>query len=389
MVSGFSILRNPFRVLVVLLLSLVLTACQIGGPIGGGAGPRISGQTVQVAMLLPVSGGGGDALLSRSLENAARLAAADVAGNTTIEITVYDTAGNASTAATRAQEAVAAGADVILGPLRSGAAAAVGVAVANTNVAVLSFSNNTEIAGGNVLVMGYTFANTANRIVGYAARQGSGNIVLVHASNLAGEVARDAVRNAAARTGATISATIPYEFSQTGVVNVVSQVNSAVRNNGANAVMLTSDSAGALPLFAQLLPENGLNTSVVQMMGLTRWDTPPATLQFSGLQGGWFTLPDPGATASFNSRFTAANGSPPHALGSLGYDAVRAVAAAASSGRIGTADMIGAGQIDGATGPFRFLADGTIERALAVAEIANQQVNVIDPAPRRLGGAGL
>jgi len=68
---------------------------------------------------------------------------------------------------------------------------------------------------------------------------------------------------------------------------------------------------------------------------------------------------------------------------------VRAVSAAASSGRMGTADLIAIGQIDGAGGAFRFLNDGTIERALAIAQIVNQQVSVIDPAPRRLGGAGL
>ncbi|WP_341862672.1 ABC transporter substrate-binding protein [Gymnodinialimonas sp. 57CJ19] len=387
MVSGFSTLRNPLRALVALLLSFVLTACQIGGgPIGLGTGPRV-GQTVEVAMLLPVSGSGGDALLARSLENAARLAAADVAGSATIEITVYDTAGNAATAATRAQEAVSAGADVIVGPLRSDAAAAVGVAVANSNIAVLSFSNNTEIAGGNVLVLGHTFANTASRIVTYSARQGRGNIVLVHANNLAGEVARDAVRSAASRSGATITATVPYEFSQNGVVNAVPQVVSAVRSGG-NAILLSSNSAGALPLFAQLLPENGLDTSSIQMMGLTRWDIPPATLQFTGLQGGWFALPDPNATASFNARYAAVNGGAPHTLGGLGYDAIRAIAATAASGRMGSADLIAAGQIDGSGGAFRFLNNGTIERALAVAEIANQQVNVIDPAPSRLGGAG-
>ncbi len=388
MVSGFAKLRNPARILGALLLTFVLTACQIGGgPIGLGTGPRVSGQTIEVAMLLPMSGGGGDALLSRSLENAARLAAADVAGNATINITVYDTAGNAATAATRAQEAVGNGADVIVGPLRSDAAAAVGVAVANSNVAVLSFSNNTEIAGGNVLVLGYTFANTADRIVSYAARQGRGNIVLVHASNLAGEVARDAVRTAAARSGANITATIPYEFSQVGVVNVVPQVTSAARNS--DAVLLTSDSAGALPLFAQLLQENGLNPATTQMMGLTRWDIPPATLEFSGLQGGWFTLPDTGAAADFNARYAATNGGAPHALGSLGYDAIRAVAQTAGTGRLGAGDFVAAGQVDGAGGVFRFLNDGTIQRALAVAAIVNQQVSVIDPAPRRLGGAGL
>ncbi len=388
MVSGFAKLRNPARILGALLLSLVLTACQFGGgPIGLGTGPRLSGQTVEVAMLLPVSGSGGDALLSRSLENAARLAAADVAGSATVNITVYDTAGNAATAASRAQEAVGNGADVIVGPLRSDAAAAVGVAVANSNVAVLSFSNNTEIAGGNVLVLGYTFANTANRIVSYSARQGRGNIVLVHASNLAGEVARDSVLRAASRSGANITATIPYEFSQVGVVNVVPDVTSAARNS--DAVLLTSDSAGALPLFAQLLPENGLDTSSVQMLGMTRWDIPPATLQFSGLQGGWFTLPDPNAASAFNSRYGSVHGAAPHALGGLGYDAIRAVAQTAGTGRLGAGDFVAAGQIDGAGGVFRFLNDGTNQRALAVAQIVNQQVSVIDPAPRRLGGAGL
>ncbi len=389
MVSGFSNPRNPLRIGVALVLSMVLTACQIGGgPIGLGAGPRVSGQSVQVAMLIPLSGAGGDALLARSLENSARLAAADVAGTTNVEIVVYDTAGDAAVAASRAQEAVSAGADVIVGPLRSDAAAAVGVAVANSNVAVLSFSNNTEIAGGNVLVLGYTFANTANRIVSYSARQGRGNIVLVHASNLAGEVARDAVRRAAARTGANIVSTIPYEFSQVGVVNVVPQVTDAVRNQGGNSVLLTSDSAGALPLFAQLLPENGLNTDNVQLMGLTRWDIPPATLQFSGLQGGWFTLPDGAAAADFNARYAAANGTAPHALGSLGYDAIRAIAQTAGLGRMGAGDLVATGQIQGAGGAFRFLPDGTIERALAVAQIVDQQVTVIDPAPRSLGGAG-
>ena len=387
MVSGFRRLRNPLKVVSALFLSLVLVGCQLGGgPIGLG-GPRISGQTVQVAMLLPLSGSGGDSALAQSLERAARLAAADVAAGTTVEIVVYDTAGDAATAATRAQEAVSAGADVIVGPLRSDAAAAVGVAVANSNIAVLSFSNNTEIAGGNVLVLGYTFANTANRIVNYAVRQGRGNIVLVHASNLAGEVARDAVRAAAGRNGATIAATIPYEFSQIGVVNVVPEVVDAVRNNGGNSILLTSDSAGALPLFAQLLPENGLDSSV-QLMGLTRWDIPPATLEFSGLQGGWFTLPDGAAAADFGARYAAANGAPPHALGSLGYDAIRAVAQAAAAGRLGPQDFITAGQVTGAGGAFRFLPDGSIERALSVAAIVEQQVSVIDSAPRSLGGPG-
>jgi ABC-type branched-subunit amino acid transport system substrate-binding protein len=389
MVSAFSSLRTPLRWAVLGLLAAVLAGCQMAGP-RLGTGPRISGESVEIALLLPLSSPqGGDAIIARSLENAARLAATEQTG-VNIDLRVYNTDGNPATAATVARQAVQEGADVILGPLRSESAAAVGVAVANSGIAVLSFSNNAEVAGGNVFVLGNTFANTSNRIVSYAARQGVGNIVVVHASNLAGEVARDAVRRAAARSGATISASVPYEFSQTGVINAVPQVVEAVRDNGANGVLLTSDSAGALPFFAQLLPENGLDLETVRVMGLTRWDTPPQTLEFAGLQGGWFTVPDRAALAGFEGRYAAAYGSAPHTLAALGYDGVRAVAeTVAATGRAGGADLTASAGFQGAGGVFRLLPDGTNQRALAIAQVIENQVAIIDPAPRRLGGPGL
>jgi hypothetical protein len=42
----------------------------------------------------------------------------------------------------------------------------------------------------------------------------------------------------------------------------------------------------------------------------------------------------------------------------------------------------------GVNGIFRLRADGTNERGLAVAQIQNGTVVVIDAAPRRFGGAG-
>lgn len=388
MISALQLFRNPLRRLAFVGLFFLVAACQ---PIGGltTAGPAVSGQTVQVAMLLPLgSAQGGDVVVARSLENAARLAATDMS-DVTIQITVYDTAGQAAQAASVAQQAVSDGADIIVGPLRSDAAAAVGVAVASSNVNVLSFSNNTEIAGGNVFVLGHTFANTADRVIGYAASQGRTGIVVTHADTLAGQVARDAVRSAAARSGATILGTVPYEFSQTGVINAVPGIVDIVRNSSTDSLMLTSDSAGALPFFAQLLPENGLNVDEIQLMGLTRWDTPPQTLTFAGLQGGWFALPDPSATADFNARYSATYIDQPHILAALGYDAIRAVAdTARTAGRLGAAELTSSAGFDGANGVFRLRSDGTNQRAMAIAQIVDNQVAVIDPAPRRLAGAG-
>jgi hypothetical protein len=388
MISALRLLRKPWQILGLFGLTAMLSACQVAGPTTG-AGPRVGGQTVQVAMLLPLSSQqGGDAVIARSLENAARLAASELEG-VTVEITVYDTAGQAAQAAAVARQAVAAGADVIIGPLRSDAAAAVGVAVANSNIAVLSFSNNTEIAGGNVFVLGHTFQNTAARVVSFAAAQGNNRIVISHAQNLAGEVARDSVLRAAQAANASVVAVLPYEFSQTGVIDAVPRIVASVRETGANSLMLTADSAGALPFFAQLLPENGLDVTNVRMMGLTRWDTPPQTLEFAGLQGGWFAVPDPIATAQFNARFEAAYGSPPHILGALGYDAIRAVGeTAAATGRLGVSNLTASAGFQGANGVFRLLSDGTNERAMAIAQVTQNQVAVIDPAPRRLGGFG-
>jgi ABC-type branched-subunit amino acid transport system substrate-binding protein len=215
----------------------------------------------------------------------------------------------------------------------------VGVAVANSGISVLSFSNNADVAGGNVFVLGNTFSNTANRLVSHAARQGAGNIVVVHAANLAGEVAamRCAGRRTVGRDDCRLGA---LRVFPTGVINAVPQVVEAVRANGATGVLLTSDSAGALPFFAQLLPENGLDLETVRVMGLTRWDTPPQTLEFAGLQGGWFTVPDQAALAGFEGRYAAAYGSAPHTLAALAYDGVRAVAeTVAATGRAGGADL--------------------------------------------------
>ena len=386
MISVLRLLRKPRQIAGLIAITAILASCQATTP---GTGARISGQTVQVAMLLPMtSAQGGDAVIARSLENAARMAAADLSG-VTIEITVYDTAGQAARAAAVAREAVAAGADVILGPLRSDAAAAVGVAVANSDIAVLSFSNNTEIAGGNVFVLGHTFQNSAARVISFAASQGRSRIVVAHGQNLAGEVARDAVLNAARAVNASIVSVVPYEFSQGGVIDAVPRIVSAVRDGGANAVMLTADSAGALPFLAQLLPENGLDIATVQMMGLTRWDTPPQTLELSGLQGGWFALPDPQASAGFDTRYEAAYGGPSHIIGGLGYDAIRAVGETViTTGRLTPQNLSASAGFQGANGVFRLRGDGTNERAMAIAQVIDNQVAVIDPAPRRLAGFG-
>lgn len=373
-----------------------LAACQpiaVGG-LGGGSnsGQRIDpGAPVPVALLVPRgSGKASDDLLASSLENSARLAAADLDG-VRIDLRVYSTAGQPAQAQSAALQAVADGAKIILGPVFAEAANAAGVAVAPKNVNVLAFSNNATIAGGNVFILGPTFENTARRLASFARQQGKGRILIVHSDNVSGQLGSRAIQSALAASGATLAGTVPYEFSQQGVVAAIPRIKQAATAGSADAIFLTANTAGALPLFSQMLPEQGLGPSTMQYIGLSRWDIPPQTLDLPGLQGGWFALPDTVKSQAFRARYQGAYGSEPHPIGGLAYDGIAAIGALVKSGKAnaltGAALTQGAG-FQGASGIFRLRPDGTNERGLAVATIRDKQVVVIDPAPASFRGAG-
>ncbi|MEJ1993051.1 MAG: penicillin-binding protein activator [Maritimibacter sp.] len=353
--------------------------------------PQIdSSRPVPVALLVP--GGGSNAVenaMARSLENAARLAMSDLDG-VTIDLKVYNTAADADTAAAMAKQAVRDGAKIILGPVYSQNATAVGAAAPSVNV--LSFSNNPAVAGGNVFVLGNTFQNTARRLVTYAAAQGKGDIMIVNGDSPTENVGRDAIAQAIASTpGATQTGNMSFAVSQTGVINAVRDISIQARNSGSNSIFLTSGTDGALSFLAQLLPENGLTPDRIQYIGLQRWDIPASARTLPGLQNGWFALPDPALQDQFTQRYVAAYGENPHSIAGLAYDGIAAIGALAKSGN---ADALSGAALTqpqgfvGVNGVFRLRADGTAERALAVMQIIDKEPVVIAPAARSFAVAG-
>jgi len=202
---------------------------------------------------------------------------------------------------------------------------------------------------------------------------------------------RAAIARGVAAAGGSVVAVGAYEFSQNGVVAAAPGIVASARSTTADAVFLTADTAGALPLITQLLRDNGLDTEATRLIGLTRWDIPAATVALPGVQGGWFALPDPALYSQYQSRYQAAYGEAPHPISGLAYDGIAAIGALAKRGQSGalaaSALTQGAGFV-GVNGIFRLRSDGTNERGLAVAQVRNSQVVVIDPAPRSFGGAG-
>lgn len=393
MFSVFSKARKSFTKLALGLSVMALAACDPGAlTIGGGGGPSIdTSKPVPVALLVPYgSEQAGDVALAQSLENAARLAMADLKG-VTIDLKVYPTAGRPDQASAAASRAVNEGAKIILGPVYGGNAKLAGIPAANGGINVLSFSNNSDVAGGNVFVLGPTFQNTANRLVSYAKSRGKNRIFVVNADSPAETAGANAIKTAITQQGATFAGEQNFELSQQGVVNAIRPIANAAKSSGSDAVFFTSGNDGAMPLLAQMLPESGVSSPEQQYIGLQRLNFPASALTLPGLQNSWFAMPDPRLTQNFSDRYAAQYGAAPHSLAGLAYDGVAAIGALAASGdsnALTTAALTRGSGFVGVNGIFRLLPNGTNERGLSVATIQNNQVVELDPAPRAFGGAG-
>ncbi|WP_411956800.1 penicillin-binding protein activator [Paracoccus homiensis] len=376
--------------------AFVIAACQPTGGSDIAAGPETGqlidpSQPVQVALLVPGGTGAPNVeWLARSLKNSARMAATDAQG-ATIDLRIYDTGADSAQAVAQANAAADAGAKIIIGPLYAEAANAVGNAMAPRNINVLSFSNNSEIAGGNVFILGNSFANVADRLVGYGVKQGKKNVYVVAENDVAGQIGGRAIETAIARNGARLAGRSNHAVSVSGIDAVTPQITAAAASGKVDAIFMTANNQAVLPYLTEKLTAAGINSQVSQFMGLTRWDEPASRISLAQLQNGWFAIPDQGLKQQFEARYRAAYGEEPHELAGLAYDGVAAVASLVRAGKRNAVTSTGLTQssgFSGVNGVFRLRNDGTAQRALAVAAIRGNQVVILDPAPKGFGGYG-
>ncbi|MGJ8621152.1 MAG: penicillin-binding protein activator [Yoonia sp.] len=393
MFARFTHARKAFARFFAVTALFWLAACDVTLAPDANVGQSINvSEPVQVALLVP--GGSSnetDNQLAQNFENAARLAIADLEG-ADVDLRVYNTSGgNPQQAALAATQAVSDGAKIIIGPLFGEAANAAGVAIAGRDVNVLAFSNNPTVAGGNVFILGATFSNTAERLVQYASRQGISRFAVLHGQDLSGTVGRDAIIAAVQANGSQVVAVEGYPLSQQGIFSSTRRLVSRVQQSGANAVFTTAGANADLPILATALPDAGMSTTQSPFIGLTRWDTLPQLVALPGLEGGLFAMPDQSPAMLFSSRYQATYGTMPHPLAGLAYDGIAAIGALAATGNTQAVTKQALTQpqgFRGTSGVFRLMPNGMNERGLAVATIQDNQVVILEQAPRSFGGAG-
>ncbi len=388
-------LLSPLRRAAFLAAALGLAACE---PVSF-SGPTEAvdpNQPVVVALMVPLASGNDvTEQLAQNMINAANMAVRDLSG-ANIDLRVYETGGNAEMAVAAATRAVEDGAQIMVGPLYSTSTAAIAPIAARAGINILSFSNTTSVAGDNVYIMGTTFDTVANRLVAESVREGKSSIAIVYQEGVSGESGKGSIERAIARNGATLTTAISYPLNITEMGDAASGIADTLRASNSNAVFFTDSPLRGLGFITASLASNHFRTKRdAQFMGLSRWDSSNEVLVTPSLQGGWFAVPDPALTLEFNTRYQLAYGIEAHKLSGLAYDGIAAVGAMINTARAsGTRDAFSKERLTdpagfaGVTGIFRFKADGTNERGLAIMQVQDGVATMISPAPRSFGGAG-
>jgi ABC-type branched-subunit amino acid transport system substrate-binding protein len=110
------------------------------------------------------------------------------------------------------------------------------------------------------------------------------------------------------------------------------------------------------------------------------------------LQGAWFSTPDNAGFTSFVARYSRKYGSEPSRVATLAYDGASLVAALSrqqGANRFSESVLQNPSGFSGVDGVFRFRADGTNERGLAVVMISNNATQVVSPAPKTFSASAM
>jgi hypothetical protein len=356
------------------------------------------------ALLLPL--GGDTKAIGADMMNAAELALFDVGPNDLV-LLPRDTSGSPDAAAAAARDAIGAGAEIVLGPLFGSSTRAVAPVAAAASLRVLSFSNDSSIAGGNVFILGFRPEEQVQRIVGYALGRGLARIGILAPDDAYGRLAVDAFRKA--MTSVPGSAGVPAAaFYPANGSDPSSIVRSFLQTGGdqqtgivapstpAPADPSTPDAAAPAPFDAILIADGGqrlhqivallsfyeADKAPIRLLGTRRWQEDPAMLTDPALRGAWIASIDPALESGFSSRFRSTFGHDPNALAGLAYDATALTVLISRTDRtFDVASLTDPQGFAGHLGIFRLRPDGTTEHGLAILELGPSAPTVIDPAP--------
>jgi branched-chain amino acid transport system substrate-binding protein len=341
---------------------------------------------VRVGLILPLSAGGNAGTVAQSMKNAAEMALAEFS-NPNVQLLVKDDGGTSGGAQQAAQQVLAEGAEIIIGPLFAHSVGVVGTAARQRGVPVIAFSTDASVAARGVYLLSFLPESDVDRIVDYAIANGKRSFAAMLSVGAYGNVVEAEFKQAVARKGGRIVALERYALDAAVMAGPAKLVAQASR--GADAVFIP-EGPEVVPSVAQALIAAGADTKRVQLLGTGLWDD-PRIFNDPRLQGGWYAAPDSTGFRNFSARYRPRYNQDPVRTATLAYDAVALVAALVKTQgpqRFSEQVLTNASGFSGIDGLFRFRTDGTNERGLAVMRVSPTGGQIISPPPRAFGASG-
>ncbi|MEZ5655757.1 MAG: penicillin-binding protein activator [Sphingobium sp.] len=365
---------------------LFLAACQTIVPRGAGpgtAGPAQPGpvspglptdtQRHRVALLVPTTGT--NAGVGQSIANATTLALLDT-GAKNVRMTTYDT-GKGVLAAVNS--AIADGNKLILGPLTSDEVKVTAGPARKAGVPVISFSNDADVAGNGVFIMGYSPTQSVERVVTFARSKGIENFAAIVPTGVYGERTGTAMLDAVRKSGGTVVAMESYDRTSRSLAAAITKLRDA---SGYQAVLIADGGRIAIQAAPLLRTQGGANARI---LGTELWNTESSLTSSAALRGAWFASVSDAYYRQLASKYRTRFGSAPYRLSALGYDAVLLTVKIAQNWSAGsnfpTSQLTDKGGFAGIDGAFRFNRNGTSERTLEVQQVSEGKFTVVDAAP--------
>jgi ABC-type branched-subunit amino acid transport system substrate-binding protein len=368
-------------------LSLLLGACSTVVPRGPAVTPPVAKPVAKptpqaglpedverhrIALLVPLSGP--NAAVGQSIADAAAMALADTGGKA-LRITNYDTAQGAESAA---RKALADGNKLFLGPLLSDDVRAVAGPAQAAGVPVISFSNDSAAVGDNIWLLGFSPAQSIDRVVRFAKSKGLTRFAGLMPPGTYGRNASSTLIRSAEAAGGSVVTMQSYQRSPTSIASAVQTISKEKFD-----AVLIADSGRIAVTSAPLIRKVG--GAGVRILGTELWNAEPSLNNSPVLAGAWFASVDDTLFKQFSTRYRSRYGRTPYRLASLGYDSVLLTVRIAKDWKLGSAFPVDAladdGGFSGVDGAFRFSHGHIAERALAVHQIGPGGGTVVSPAP--------
>lgn len=328
----------------------------------------------RIALLVPLSGK--NAGVGQSLANATTMALLDTKAQN-IRMTSYDTAKGITAAA---RKAVADGNKLIIGPLLSDNVVATANIARPAGVPILSFSNDSGVAGNNVFLLGHIPSQSINRVVGYAKSKGMNRFAALVPNGVYGQRASSTLLRSVKDAGGTVISIQNFNRDSKSIEAATKKLS---QNGDFDAVLLADNGTMAIKA-APYIRKNA--SSSAKILGTDLWNTSSNLAGSPAMRGAWFASVSDGLYRQYADKYRSRYGRAPFRLSSLGYDSVLLTVKVAQNWKVGSPfpikQLTDSGGFIGLDGVFRFRRNGISERALEVQEVKSGSFGVVDPAPK-------